>query len=182
MRGFTLVEVLTVVLILGVILGMGVPAMQDLSARIRADSTVYQLRAMLGHARQSAITMNRDITVCGTLDGTHCSSEWREQPALLFADLNTNRTLDQEDMLILQSDVTRRAGIRWRGSGGRAYLRYRADGSVKEFGNFTYCPDGGDLRFGRQVVVSATGRPRITSLAIALAQTCTGASPALGSG
>jgi hypothetical protein len=51
--------------------------------------------------------------------------------------------------------------VRWRGSGGRAYLRYRPDGGVREFGHFMYCPDGGDLRFGRQLVVSATGRPRL---------------------
>jgi type IV fimbrial biogenesis protein FimT len=161
MRGFTLVEMLAVVLISGILLSIGLPAMQELSARTHADSTVFGLRAMLGLARQSAITLNHDITVCGTSDGKRCSAEWREQPALLFADTNANRELDPEDRLILQSDATRRAGVRWRGSGGRAYLRYRPDGGVREYGHFMYCPDGGDLRFGRQLVVSATGRPRL---------------------
>lgn len=160
-RGFTLAEMLAVMLILGILLAIGMPSMQELSARTRADSTVFGLRAMLGLARQSAITLNRDITVCGTSDGKRCSADWREQPALLFADTNANRELDPEDRLILQSEVTRRAGVRWRGSGGRAYLRYRPDGGVREFGHFMYCPDGGDLRFGRQLVVSATGRPRL---------------------
>lgn len=160
-RGFTVIEMLAVLLITAILLGIGVPAMQDITARTRADSAIFQLRAMLGLARQSAITMNRDITVCGTLDGMRCSAEWREQPALLFADLNANRMLDPEDRLILQSDATRRAGVRWRGSGGRAYLRFKADGGVREYGHFMYCPDGEDLRFGRQLVVSATGRPRL---------------------
>ena len=161
MRAFTLVELLVVMLILGVLLGLGIPSMQALSARTRADSAVFGLRAMLGLARQTAITMNRDVTVCGTQDGKRCSAEWREQPALLFVDVNANREIDADDRLLLQSDATRRAGIRWRGSGGRAYLRYRADGGVREFGHFMYCPENGDLRLSRQLVVSATGRPRL---------------------
>ena len=161
MRAFTLVELLVVMLILGVLLGLGIPSMQALSARTRADSAVFGLRAMLGLARQTAITMNRDVTVCGTQDGKRCSAEWREQPALLFVDVNANREIDADDRLLLQSDATRRAGIRWRGSGGRAYLRYRADGGVREFGHFMYCPEGGNLLFSRQLVVSATGRPRL---------------------
>ncbi len=160
-RGFTLPEALTVLLILGVLLGMGIPSMQELSARTRANSAIFQLRGMLGLARQSAITLNRDVTVCGTSDGKRCSAEWREQPALLFADMNANRVLDSDDRLIQVSDATRRAGVRWRGSGGRAYLRYRPDGGVREFGHFMYCPEGGNLRFSRQLVVSATGRPRL---------------------
>jgi type IV fimbrial biogenesis protein FimT len=160
-RGFTLPEMLAVLLILSVLLGAGLPSMQELAARTRADSAIFQLRGMLGLARQSAITLNRDVTVCGTLDGARCSAEWREQPALLFADLNANRVLAPEDRLIQVSDATRRAGVRWRGSGGRAYLRYRPDGGVREFGHFMYCPDGGDLRFSRQLVVAATGRPRL---------------------
>jgi type IV fimbrial biogenesis protein FimT len=160
-QGFTLPEMLAVLLILGVLLTIGIPSMQELSARTRADSAIFQLRGMLGLARQSAITLNRDVTVCGTLDGTRCSAEWREQPALLFADINANRVLDADDRLIQVSDATRLAGVRWRGSGGRPYLRYRADGGVREFGHFLYCPDDGDLRFSRQLVVSATGRPRL---------------------
>ena len=78
MRGFTLLELLAVLLILGVLLAIGVPSMQALSARTRADSAIFGLRAMLGLARQSAITLNRDITVCGTVDGVRCSAEWRE--------------------------------------------------------------------------------------------------------
>jgi type IV fimbrial biogenesis protein FimT len=161
MRGFTLIEMLAVLLIVGVVLGIGVPSMQDLMARTRADSAIFQLQAMLGLARQNAITMNRDITVCGTRDGKRCSAEWREQPALLFLDTNANRTLDGAERLILLSEATSRAGIRWRGSGGRPYLRYSAAGGVREFGHFIYCPDDGDLRFARQLVVNATGRPRL---------------------
>ena len=160
MRGFTLVECLTVMLIIGILFGLGLPALRDFSARTRADSAMFQVRALLGLARQSAITMNRDITICGTLDGKRCSTEWTSQPALLFADQNLNRELDASDRLILLSDPARMARIRWRASGGRPYLRYRPDGGVREFGHFLYCPEDGNLRFVRQLVVSATGRPR----------------------
>ena len=34
------------------------------------------------------------------------------------------------------------------------------DGSVAEYGNFTYCPPNNDARHARQLILSMSGRPR----------------------
>lgn len=160
MRAFTLPEMLGVMLILGVMLGIGIPALADFSARTRANSAMFQLRGLLHLARSSAITLRSDVTLCGTVDGRSCSTQWEELPALAFLDDNLDRQLDEGERVILRSEHTRNARLRWRGSGGRAYLRYRPDGGVKDYGHFLYCPEDGDLRFARQLIISATGRPR----------------------
>lgn len=160
MRGFTLIELMATLLVLGVLLGSGLPALRDQLARTRAEGAMFQLRGLLGLARQASITMHRDVTVCGSADGRRCSAEWTGQPAMVFVDLDQDRTLDPGERLIALSDANRASRIRWRASGNRAYLRYKPDGGVREFGHFLYCPENGDLRFARQMIVSATGRPR----------------------
>ncbi|MFM7786522.1 MAG: GspH/FimT family protein, partial [Gammaproteobacteria bacterium] len=132
----------------------------DLLARTRANGAMMQLRALLHLARSSAITLRRDVTVCGSPDGRRCSAEWTDMPAMVFVDLDQDRTLDSDESLLGQSSTSRAARIRWRASGNRAYLRYKPDGGVKEYGHFLYCPEGGDLRFARQLIINATGRPR----------------------
>ena len=74
--------------------------------------------------------------------------------------LGLARQTDLGERIVLVSELTRSGEIRWRASGGRNYLRYRPDGGVGEYGNFTYCPRDADPRHARQLVLSATGRPR----------------------
>lgn len=160
MRAYTLPEMLATLLVLAVLLGWALPSASDSLARTRANGAMMQLRAMLHLARSSAITLRRDVTVCGSSDGRRCSTEWTDMPTMVFVDLDQDRTLDTGESLLAQSGASRAARIRWRASGNRAYLRYKPDGGVKEYGHFLYCPEGGDLRFARQLIVSATGRPR----------------------
>jgi type IV fimbrial biogenesis protein FimT len=159
-HGYTLIEMLATLLILALLLGAAVPGAQDMVARNRANSAMMQLHALLGYARQGAITMHKEITLCGTSDGSSCASTWDAQPTLVFIDSNLNRRLDSGERLLLQSELTRAADIRWRASGSRNYLRYQSDGGLGEFGNFLYCPSNHDPHFARQLILSATGRPR----------------------
>ncbi|MBK6290043.1 MAG: GspH/FimT family pseudopilin [Gammaproteobacteria bacterium] len=159
-HGFTLVELLVALSILCVLLGISLPGMHDFTARNHANNSMLQLRGLLGLARQSAITMHRDVTLCGTSDGVLCAALWDGKPTLVFVDSNSNRQADLGERIVLVSELTRSGEIRWRASGGRNYLRYRPDGGVGEYGNFTYCPRDADPRHARQLVLSATGRPR----------------------
>ena len=159
-HGMTLVELLAVLSILAILLGVGVPGMQRLVAGTRGSSSMMELHALLGFARQSAITMHREVTLCGTSNEVACSNTWDEKPTLVFVDANRNRRADASERILLVSELTRSARIRWNASGNRNYLRYRPDGGVAEYGNFTYCPANRDPRHARQIILSATGRPR----------------------
>lgn len=160
MRAHTLPEMLATLLVLAVLLGWALPSVSDAVARARANGAMMQLRALLHLARSSAITLRRDVTVCGTVDGSSCSARWDGLPALLFLDENLDRRLNDNERLLLRSEQTRNANLRWQGSGGRAYLRYRPDGGIREFGHFIYCAAAGEPRHARKLVINATGRPR----------------------
>jgi type IV fimbrial biogenesis protein FimT len=156
----TLVELLAVLSIAAILLGIGIPGMHRLVAGTRASGSMAELQALLGFARQSAITRGRAITLCGTTDGSICSNAWTGKPTLVFIDGNANRRADGNEQILALSELTQSARIRWRASGNRHYLRYRPDGGATEFGTFTYCPSNKDMRHARQIILSATGRPR----------------------
>ena len=159
-RGMTLVELLGVLSILAILMGIGIPGMHRLVAGTRAESSMTELFGLLGSARQTAILTRREVTLCGTANGTACSRNWDGMPTLVFIDSNRNRRADENEEIFQVAQTTGSARIRWSASGNRNYLRYRPDGGVKEFGSFTYCPEDGDARGARQIILSATGRPR----------------------
>jgi len=63
-RGFTLVELLVVVTVLGILLGIGIPSFRSLLEQNRATSAANQLQASLQFARSTAIAQGRPVTIC----------------------------------------------------------------------------------------------------------------------
>lgn len=159
-RGTTLIELMTALAVLAMLIGVGMPSLTSLVASNQASGSMMQLRALLGFARQNAITLHREVTLCGTSDGSSCARDWRGHPTLVFIDSNLNRKADTGERILMVSELTRAGRIRWSASGTRAFLRYRPDGSVAEYGNFSYCPPNNDARHARQLILSMSGRPR----------------------
>lgn len=50
----------------------------------------------------------------------------------------------------------------WRASLARNYITFDASGFTWQNGSLTYCPDNGDLRFARAVILSQAGRSYLT--------------------
>lgn len=60
-RGFTLIELMTVVSMLTILILVAVPGLQSLIANQRARSTAYDLMADLSLARSEAVKRNKDV-------------------------------------------------------------------------------------------------------------------------
>ena len=65
-RGYTLVEVLIVTMLLGVLLAAGVPQLADFVRQQRVKTTSFDLFSTLVHARSEAIARNGLVTVTPT--------------------------------------------------------------------------------------------------------------------
>lgn len=63
--GFTMIELIIVMLVAAVLTGMAIPALTDRSA-VQERGALDQLRGMLIHARRLAITQNREVCVVST--------------------------------------------------------------------------------------------------------------------
>lgn len=81
-KGFTLIELMIAIAILGVIAGLAAPAMSDFAVRQRVSGQASELMLALAFARSEAVKQNREIVLLpatNTLSGW--SSGWCVGPA-----------------------------------------------------------------------------------------------------
>jgi len=67
--GFTLVELMVVIVVLAILVGIGIPGFQRIVAENRATSAANELLATLQFARSAAIAQSRPVTVSPTGSG-----------------------------------------------------------------------------------------------------------------
>lgn len=161
--GFTLIEMLVTMLVISIIAGLGVPAMRGLMAPAAMQSWVTSYHMALRTTRQVAVSANRGVTVCPLDEAGRCTGRWDHSLALFFDQGRTGQLQDEAD-LIARTTITGGEGIQvvWRGFGERRFLHVRANGSYRQNGRFTFCPQttrSGNQ--GRQIVVNVTGRTRV---------------------
>ncbi|WP_240097077.1 GspH/FimT family pseudopilin [Thermomonas flagellata] len=72
--GFTLVELMVTVAVLGVLAVVAVPAMQGLVNGNRLRAATGELQAAIQIAKTEAVRRNVPVTLCGSSDGSTCAS------------------------------------------------------------------------------------------------------------
>lgn len=161
-RGYSMLEGLTILLIVSLILAIGAPPLKPLVDRSRAKGDVLALIASLNLARATAVTSGIVTTYCASADGLRCGGSW-ENGTILFHDRNDNRQIDGDDELIERGPRIRGQGsLEWRASGGRnQYIRFSRHGMAKEFGTFTYCLKNGSSYYSRLLILNRAGRARL---------------------
>jgi type IV fimbrial biogenesis protein FimT len=95
-RGFTLVELLIVVVLAAVMLGIAAPSFRDFVAGQRVKTAAGEYATALVQARSEAIKRNADVTVVGTAAGAAgWSSGWT-----VFLDTDADGTVDGGETVI----------------------------------------------------------------------------------
>jgi type IV fimbrial biogenesis protein FimT len=93
LAGFTLIEMMIVVTILGVLLSIGIPAFDDLIKNSRRTTVVNELISSLMTARAEAAKRGQAVTVCGLASSTDTSctggTNW-DKGFIVFLDPDAN--------------------------------------------------------------------------------------------
>lgn len=98
-RGFTLLETLVVVFILGVVLAIAIPNYTSTVNSGRLTGTANDLLAAVKLARSEAIRRNQRVVMCPTADGAACGGTW-SQGWLVFEDLNRDGNVSTGEEVI----------------------------------------------------------------------------------
>lgn len=157
-HGFTLIEMMAVVLISGILLGISINGLQLLQAQIRATAAINQLAGAVYLTRQAALSQRRLITLCPTDNQKACSSNWAA--GMLIISGGGGQT--SEGTRIAAYPPTPHGRIEWRSFGGSKRLQFAASGlTYSQNGTFIYCPDDKDLRAARALIINKAGRARM---------------------
>lgn len=136
--GFTFIELLITLSILGLVLGIGMPDFSRLQLRFQAKALTSAIRQVLTFARQYSIEHGDDITVCGIDSGGRCARDNFFRLAA-FIDRNQNRVIDEDETVITLKQLKYRGNLALRASLNRSYIQFQRSGASKQAGSFTYC-------------------------------------------
>jgi type IV fimbrial biogenesis protein FimT len=142
-QGFTLLEALITLAVMGILLGVAVPALADMLAEARRISAVNAIVSTMNRARHTAVTERRRVTVCPSGDGIHCNGEWGDG-WILWAESEPTRHRQQ----------ALRGAIRV--AANRSRFRFNPHGLRATNGTLVVCASGR----ASAVVISHTGRVR----------------------
>lgn len=173
MRGFTLVELLVAIAVLGVLLLVAVPLASSLGHSMKLTSLSNAFTAQLHQARSEAIKRNGRVAICKSFDGQRCAAGggW-EQGWIMFSDANNNGVREDTEQLVHRFSAFP-PGFRLAGNLNVArYVSFGPNGGTRmtggafQAGTLTVCKESLEKTEARQIVINAVGRPRIQKVTV----------------
>ena len=172
-RGHTLVELMVVLLLLAILVAVAIPSFKGMIRSIRLASASNDMVAGLLAARSEAAKRRVRVALCKSHDALQCATEggW-EQGWIVFHDTN-NDGLRQSSEPVLQRVEPLPSGWRVQGNQNVArYISYDPPGGTQmvsgafQAGTITICPVSSGPTEARQLVINATGRPRVQKVTV----------------
>ena len=172
-RGFTIIELMITVSIVGILVAAAAPGYQDWVATTRLNSHTTEFVTALHFARSEAIKRNVAVSVCKTTSGAGCvtTNTWA-QGWIVFVDVDASGTVDSADT-VLRVHEKLTGGTTLVGQAAVAnVITFRSNGTAAQGGLVDMCSYRQTVA-GRDIVIAAgTGRP--ISVVDAAPVTCSG--------
>ncbi len=160
MRGFTLIEMIVVLTVLGILVGIAAPALSTFVHSNRLVTATNDLVADFSLARNEAIKRSRVTGVCKSSDGASCTntgtwaSGW-----IVFVDTNDDAAWSAGDEVIRTHEALAKITVP---TAAADSVLYNRSGSITAgTGAYSICSSA--VHQTRDVTLSTTGRSNITS-------------------
>jgi type IV fimbrial biogenesis protein FimT len=164
-RGFTLIELIVTLTIVGILAGFALPAMTTFIKNQRVSSQVNEFIADFGFARSEAVKRGGNVYMCAASAGSCSSSSNWATGWMVYADRSNppNTTFEPAtDDLLRQHDALSGQGIAFVDTGGGTVSAFAFDsrGAIGISPRFALCDDRG-ISFGRNIMFNTTGQTRV---------------------
>lgn len=166
-KGFTLLEILLTISILGIITAVALPSISEVIVKTRVDNEVSALHRLILNARNAAVNTGKNVTVC-PLTANVCTGNWQAEISVFTNDSNLladnqvynndgneNNNSADEKLIKIKSAVLSTDTLNFDAN----LIIFSPTGRAVAGGNstFTFCPADNDT-LGRSLFISLSGR------------------------
>ncbi|MCK5872344.1 MAG: GspH/FimT family pseudopilin [Methylococcales bacterium] len=163
-NGFTIIELLITVSILGILTSMGLPSFMGTINSTRLTTKANELVAALNFTRSEAIKRNTLVYIANT-EGS--GQKW-EGGWVIFVDMNGNKAFDRNTDTLLKEYPALESSYTLRTGGNiKHWLAYKPTGLYKTStgrlnDSFSLCTMNKDKNSSRKITLNSIGRTRVT--------------------
>ena len=164
-NGYTLIELMIAVGLAGLLLSVGIPALDMFVSNARQTGAINDFVSTIHQARSTAVTTNTRVTICPSASGSDCESVGWDAGWIMFSDPDSDRRVDDDETVLAASGPA--DGLNIQSSQFGTFMMYRPNGRVMNAslngssGAFTVCDRRG-ASHAKIMIIDLSGRPRIS--------------------
>lgn len=158
-QGFTLIELMMAVIIVGVLVAVAVPSFDNTMKKNRVETQLREFASHLKLARSESVSVQRPITICHLDSAFTCDGQWSTGWTVFFDDdrdgiLETPATDTVKVSTGVGNNVLR---VLDNTNTAQNLLRFDARGVANTAATISLCDASRDLFYARAILLSLAG-------------------------
>ena len=130
--GFTLVELMITVVVMGVLLAIGIPSFRYVQNSARITAPANELVANVQLARAEAIRRNARMALCSSSDGANCANGGAWNGWIVFVDADRNGAVSAGDEILKRYAIEQPTQVQASAALNDGVITFRSDGFARD--------------------------------------------------